>query len=831
MRAAPVWGWAGAIAAGAALLYTTTLAGATSMLAGPHLPWFALAVLFFLAEAFPVHVDFRSETHTLSLSELAIVLGLFLAGPAELMLGVVAGGGLALALVRRQRPLKWSFNVSQFAFSAGVAILAFRALAGAAPALGPRTWLAAGAGAAVFGVVSVALVTVTIALVTGGNPVPELPQTIALALAGSLASASLAVVAVQVIEADSRAVWLLVVPALCWGLAFRAYGAQRKRHEHLEFLYGTMRATQGAPEFRAAVRELLVAARTMLSAEHAEILLFAGEPGEGALRSLLEPGNESLLEPVDLSADALTAIDATVGRETAILLPRGHRPHVADGYLAERGLDDALLISLRREQRTFGLLVVANRSGDVSTFTTDDRKLFETFAGHGGVLLENDRVKEQLRYQAYHDALTGLPNRSFFADRVRDALAEDDRDVTVLFLDLDDFKNVNDTLGHTAGDELLAAVAERVRACLAAGDVAARLGGDEFGILLETNGPLHAQLTASRVVDALRAPFVVHGHEASIHASIGIATEEAGEGTADELLAKADVAMYAAKTAGKRQYATYEPRMHSRLRRQHELVAALEHAVARDEIRVHYQPIVDLRDARTVGFEALVRWQHPSRGLLQPGAFLPLAEERGLIHDIGLAVLREACTQTVTWQRTCAGRERLTMNVNLSAGELLRDGLADEVAEVLAETGLDASSLVLEITETSAMTDPVATLNALHSLRRLGARLALDDFGTGYSSLSHLRDFPIDTLKIAKPFIDRLDRGVGDTTFVDAMLRLAATLDLDVVAEGIERQEQAELLRRLECGLGQGYHFARPLDAADATAHPALARRARMRVA
>jgi EAL domain-containing protein (putative c-di-GMP-specific phosphodiesterase class I) len=274
--------------------------------------------------------------------------------------------------------------------------------------------------------------------------------------------------------------------------------------------------------------------------------------------------------------------------------------------------------------------------------------------------------------------------------------------------------------------------------------------------------------------------------------------------------------------------------MHARIRGRHDLAAALEQAIARDEICINYQPIVTLSDQRTVGFEALVRWQHPSRGLIPPDSFLPLAQERGLMPELGRAVLRNACATIARWQRF-VGFDDLGIWVNLSSLELLRPDLADQIEAALADSGLSPHSLTLEITESGAMADPSPALTALHGLQRIGVRLALDDFGTGHASLSHLRDFPIDILKIAKTFVDRLERGPSDVTFVDAILRLAATLELSVVAEGIERPEQAELLRRLECSLGQGYHFARPLAEADAEAHLAEAvahrRRRSLRIA
>jgi diguanylate cyclase (GGDEF)-like protein len=815
-RVSPVWAWIAALAAAAVALYATELAGLGAAFEHPRLEWWVLAVIFCLAESFPVHLDFRSETHSLSLSELGIVLGLFFATPTSLLAGFVIGAGVALVFVRRQRPLKVAFNLAEFTLSTGIAVVVFRAIAGLGDPHGPAGWLAAVAGAAAFGLVSVVLVAATITLAAGGAPWRELPTTVGLGLVGSLASASLALAAVVMLEADTRSVWLLVVPAACWALAFRAYGQQRKRHEHVQFLYQTMRATQGAPELRTAVRELLLAARAMVSAEYAAILLVDASSDQ-ALHSVVSPASELLMEPVLPTAAAQRMIGSVSGRDSTLLLPRGRGRHAADEYLAELGLDDAIVMSLRREHTVFGVLVVGNRLGDVSTFNADDRTLLETFAGHASVLLENDRVKEQLRYQAFHDALTGLPNRALFAERVRGALAERANRTIVLFVDLDDFKSVNDTLGHTAGDELLAAVAERVRACLRPGDTAARLGGDEFGVLLEGAFDDDAAEIAGRLVDAMRAPFSLHGREAHVHASIGIASGASGAATADELLMQADVAMYSAKAAGKRQYATYEPQMHARIRGRHDLAASLEVALERDEICVYFQPIVTLSDRRTVAFEALVRWLHPTRGLLAPDTFLPLAEERGLMPEIGRAVLRTACATTARWQQLpgCGG---LRVAVNLSPGELLRPEVVDDVAVALSESGLPSGSLVLEITESGAMSDRTGAVAALHALRQLGVGLALDDFGTGHASLSHLRDFPIDMLKIAKTFVDRLERGASDVTFVDAILRLAATLELSVVAEGIERAEQAELLRRLDCGLGQGFHFARPLSPDDAEA-------------
>jgi diguanylate cyclase (GGDEF)-like protein len=810
----------GCVVAGlAGAIYALALAGLDAP-GDLRVPWWTLVLVFLVAEASVVHLHFRSEAHSLSLSEAGLVFGLFFASPFGLIAAQLAGGSLALLAFRRQRPLKVAFNLAQFALSGCIALLIFRTFTDLAGAEGPLAWLAALLAAGTASVTGVGLVGVAIALSEGTKTLRELPKMLGIALAGSLAIASLAVAAAELLQRNPWSVTLLLVPALGCALALRAYAGQRRRHAHVEFLEQSMRAMQSAPELRSAVRELLAAARTMLAAEFAEIVFLPSAAGEPALRSTISPTSEHMLEMTELSELESAAVEAASAETDAILLPRGRARHDLDGYLRERELPDAMLTVLRSESRVVGVLLVGRRAGDVSTFNADDRKLFETFASHAGVLLENDRVKEQLRYQAFHDALTGLPNRLLFAEQVREALASDRDDdaPSVLFLDLDDFKTINDSLGHGAGDELLVAVAHRLRSHVRPGDVVARLGGDEFAVLLERTGLEAAERAADRLVSALRAPFVLSGHEMSIHASIGIAGHY-GAGTADELLRNADVAMYSAKDNGKRGYAVYEPEMHARVKRRQELIASVERAVERSEITVHYQPIVSLVDQQTVALEALARWQHPERGLVPPGAFIPIAEETGLMVPIGRTVLRQACLDLARWQRTHSAWADLSVTVNLSPSELQNPKVAEEVAAIIAETRIEPRSLTLEITESGAMRDQEATIETLHVLRRLGVQPALDDFGTGYSSLSHLREFPIDILKIAKPFVDDLGTETSDSSFLEAILGLARALDLTVVVEGIETGDQAATLQRLGCGLGQGYHFARPLDRDGASKH------------
>jgi diguanylate cyclase (GGDEF)-like protein/PAS domain S-box-containing protein len=419
---------------------------------------------------------------------------------------------------------------------------------------------------------------------------------------------------------------------------------------------------------------------------------------------------------------------------------------------------------------------------------------------------ERRRLEEQLTHQAFHDPLTGLANRALFRDRVSHALALAQRrgsPVTVIFLDLDDFKKVNDSLGHGEGDRLLIAAAERFLACARSADTVARLGGDEFAILIE--GAEGGDGLPERLAAAMSHPFSLSGNQVRATASIGVAAASPGD-RADDLLRNADMAMYAAKRHGKGRAETYESRMYADVRERLDLEAALRDAIERQQLILAYQPIVNLQTGAIYGLEALVRWEHPRFGRLPPQHFIPLAEETGLIAQLGSWVLGEACRQLQVWQ-AAHPRLSLAVAINISGRQLQGLGLADSLRQTLTSSGVDPSSVVLEITESVLMqqTDPV--LERLQQLKALGVRLAIDDFGTGYSSLSYLQRFPIDILKIAKPFVDEVGHGVDRSALARAIVGLGDTLKLQTIAEGIERAEQRAALIELGCTLGQGYHF------------------------
>ena len=459
-----------------------------------------------------------------------------------------------------------------------------------------------------------------------------------------------------------------------------------------------------------------------------------------------------------------------------------------------------------------GLVVMSHREG--RRYTDEEREMVAAFAEHASLALAAARTVDTMRH-AYNDFLTGLANRGLFIARLEQALSRAAREgnaVTILFLDIDRFKLVNDRLGHAAGDELLVAVAERLRGCLRHAETAARLGGDEFAVLLEeTGGTRDGVQVARNVMQAFRKPFTLQGHELLVSASLGVATgHDVG---ADELLREADEAMYRAKRQGKGRYEVYEPGMVSEAAELLEHEAELQRTLERGDLLLHYQPIVDLSTERVVAVEALVRAHHPQRGLVPPSEFIPLAERTGQILDIGRWVLEEACGQAATWQSVHPMADPLRVSVNLSGWQLQQPHIVEEVAEVIRRTRLEPGSLLLEITESVLMDDAEAIVAKLAALRKLGVRLAIDDFGTGYSSLRYLQRFPIDMLKVAKPFVDGLAGGSGESPVARAIVDLSRALGLGTIAEGIEEGTQALRLRGLGCELGQGYLYARPLEA------------------
>jgi diguanylate cyclase (GGDEF)-like protein len=471
------------------------------------------------------------------------------------------------------------------------------------------------------------------------------------------------------------------------------------------------------------------------------------------------------------------------------------------------GLQAAMAVPVLENGHVVGALLVCAR--DRRGYTGTERETLLALAEHASIALTDAKNYGTALHRASHDMLTGLPNRALFLDRLEHAKrrnARDERKPAVLFMDLDGFKRVNDTLGHGVGDRLLAAIGERLRECVRPGDTVARFGGDELAILLEcVDRPDEAVAVAERVMAELHRPFRIDGKDLSISVSVGIARmRESGE----DLLLKADLAMYHAKSKGNGQHVVFDPGMHAALVERRRLEADLERAVQRGEFELFYQPIVELGTGAIVAAEALVRWRHPDRGLLAPGVFIPAAEETGLIRAIGRQVLEDACAQGVLWQKRHPGQAPLAVSVNLSVSQIQTATFVDEVASALERSGLPAGSLILEITETLLMHD--LERGALARLKELGVQIAVDDFGTGYSSLQYLHGFPIDILKIAKSFVDGV-ADPGESALARAIIELGESLDLRVIAEGVEHGHQVTRLVELGCRWAQGFHYARPV--------------------
>jgi diguanylate cyclase (GGDEF)-like protein/PAS domain S-box-containing protein len=424
-------------------------------------------------------------------------------------------------------------------------------------------------------------------------------------------------------------------------------------------------------------------------------------------------------------------------------------------------------------------------------------------------------LEEELKHQAFHDSLSGLANRALFRDRLEHALlraARSGASLAVLFIDLDDFKLVNDSLGHGAGDELLVKVAERIGAALRAGDTAARFGGDEFAVLLEqTVSPEEAYEVANNIISALNVPVSIGDHDIVPRASIGVVLSSSGAEDPADLMQAADVAMYAAKAGGKGRYAVYEPALQSAILDRLERTADLQRAMAGHEFELYYQPIISLEDSKLVGHEALIRWNHPRQGLLLPGDFIPLAEDTGLIIALGRWALREACRQARLWQLEHPEVGGMRMSVNMSARQFHHVDLVHDVSTILQETGLDPHCLVLELTESMLIQNIEVIITRMWELKELGVAFAIDDFGTGYSSLSYLKDFPIDILKVDKSFVDEVGDPAQTGALAETIVMLGRNLNLQTVAEGIEATGQLDALRAFGCQFGQGFYLAQPL--------------------
>jgi diguanylate cyclase (GGDEF)-like protein len=777
-------------------------------------PWWLVALAFAAAERWVVHLHFRRSTHSLSLGELPLVAGLLFLPAHELVIAGLVGSSLALAFDREIPTFKAFFNLAQFTLGTCVALFVVEGLVTMRDPLDPLVWVA------IFGAVSAATLVADIcvgAAVTLAEGRLEASQRLDMLLTNwtvALSNTCLALAIAAVVAAQPEGGLLLVPPTVLLMAAYRAYLSERRRNAELEFLYEATRTLSRSSEIVPELEALLARTASAFRVDAVDLVLFSAEPNRSARSSLTSDGVRRMLEPIDEPlAESLRSLAAglTGPVETQTIHDGSQRQ-----YFRSRGMENGVLAPLHGEAGCVGLFSIAGRESVDRNFTDEDLRLLETLTGNVTVALQYDRLEQAVRQleslqqelerKALYDSLTQLANRSLFHNRVQHALQSRRPGVCVLLLDIDEFKAINDSHGHHAGDELLRAVADRLRNCLREGDTAARLGGDEFALLLDrTGGEPDALAVAERLLGDFENRIEVAGERVRVHVSIGIAVGEPGKDGTDEMLRKADVALYEAKRRGKNQYCIFHPSMRDALRKRRTLAFELERAVSDEELTVVYQPVVSLADCRPVALEALVRWNHPERGLVPPSEFIAFAEETGAVIEIGAIVLERVIEK--------AAELRLPIHANVCAPELIDPGFLDRLDTLVRRHQLPPELLIFELTERAFVGDDPVPLAVLEALHARGMGVAVDDFGTGYSSLAYLSRLPVDTMKIPKQFIDEVTGSREHHALARAVIELGAALDLKVIAEGIETPAQISALRAFGCELGQGFFYGMPGDA------------------
>ena len=763
-------------------------------------------VAFVIGDTALLHIRFGRDQNSFTMSETAVIVGLVLLPMSWLMVAAPVGVSLA-HIIGRRSPLKVAFNGLSCASAMVVASLTHAVLAGGGSTIKELVGLTAAA------LVFFLWNSVTIALaVSSSQSVPFVTvytKGLLLCLMVWLGNTSLGLLLVAL--GQFQPVTLLLVPVLL-GLLFVVYWSYlRAMHERdvWQVLQGTSRQLLRLDAVEVAD---IVLGRTpaLFEAQFVELLLVESEASADAMgyRGDAEGNRETFNAPL-LRTNPFWG--RVVAEREPFQIDAGTAPAAQRRELTQLGLAKVVVAPLLVQDRCLGALRVGFE-GSVK-FGGREMQVLTTFANHVSAAVHNTRLFEAVRAQALHDPLTGLANRTVLLDRLEQAHSRSVRhggEVAVLFLDLDRFKVVNDSLGHDAGDELLVAVAQRLSSGLRPGDTAARFGGDEFVVLCEdVVGPHEALALAERLSETLVAPFIVGGEQVFVTASVGVAMSN-GVAEGAELLRDADAAMYQAKARGPARCELFDKQMRRRAIARLEMENDLRRAVDNEQFQVHYQPNIRVSDELVVGVEALLRWRHPQLGLVAPGDFIPLAEETGLIVPIGRWVIETACQQLGDWtRRRGAEAPALYMSINLSPHQLKDPDLVSDVASALVRAGVPAEAVCFEVTETALIDDVRDAFDVLQRLRALGVRIALDDFGTGYSSLSYLHTLPVDILKLDRSFIARLSPQARGRAVVAGMVDLAHALDLTVIAEGVETEEQLIDLRDLHCDVVQGHHYCR----------------------
>jgi len=772
----------------------------------------ALVVGFAVTESAQLHVEFRRQTLSLSLSEIPLVLGLFLVGPLPLLLCRLAGT-LLVARRRRTALYKVCFNVPVVAGDIALVVLLFHALAGRHPSTGPQLWLASYVAVLTATLLISATVLVAIVRVQGRMNRADITSSCWLVLVSTGFNCSVALLARLVSVQDPRALLILVVLAAALAIGYRAYSRLLQRHKTLGLMREFTAAVSAVEGTSALTAAVLTHVRAVLTADYAELALVAPTSAPGA-RSTAGPviSASSGSRQVFAAPPPDELVSSVLATDPHLLVPRSTRDPKLRSWLARRELRDAAAVALPSDEGSLGYLLVGDRLGETDSFQRVDVQLLELVAAHLSVALRNGELVDRLRYDAGHDALTGLPNRTLFRSCLHQSLlGSAGRRVAVLLMDLDEFKDINDTLGHDTGDGLLREVGRRLRAAMPEPITVARLGGDEFAALAPLTGsdPDEVMSIASLLQNAVREPFELAGVTVRVRASVGVAVYPDHAADADLLLQHADGAMYASKSS-QEPVKVYNADLDRSNPRRLALVSELRQAIEGGDILCYYQPKVSLDDQTIIGVEALARWRHPRLGLVPPDDFIPIAEHTGQIVALTSHVLTLSLTQCARWLKQ--GR-RLGVAVNVSPRGLLAAGFAAEVRVALTAAGVPPGLLTLEITEGGVMSDPDRALLVLQELHELGVALSIDDFGTGYSSLAYLLHLPVDEVKIDKSFVLTLATSPRNTDMVRAIIELGHTLGLRVVAEGVEDLRSQEVLTSLHCDVAQGYLISRPVPA------------------
>ncbi len=776
----------------------------------PNIPGAAaavgLTVLFFGAEFALIHVEFRLQAYSYVLAGIPLALGLATSDVRDVVVARVAGSLLAF-VVQRPNAVKVAYNTAAYAFEAAAAGFLIHRVSAHPQSLTLPHVVRFYAVMALLDIVMTGLVLVVIRLHQGVVTRKTITHVAVPAIPFSLASSAAALTVLLLTRFGAVGYCLLALLLACGALAYRSYQRLHRRHEALSFVQSFIEDSTTPELGHSASAQMLSQVRALMNAAATELML--EEPSGSTHLVVTDEGVVTAIAPTD---DWLLSRVRTLGEP--LLVSRRARDKGMQAWLSARGCKEALIVPVKSPAAS-GTLVVRDRLGETTGFTKDDLTLLQALGGHLAVSMQNARLLDRLRYEATHDALTGLANRALLQATLRDT-ADDARalEVAVLLIDLDQFKEVNDALGHPVGDELLKIVSQRLTVAAPSSALVARLGGDEFAVLLRPQPDLVNAATnvARAMIAAISEPAKVSDTYVATQASIGIAVSGATSDHAD-LLRNADTAMYAAKSQPTG-IVVYDAELDRGRVERLALSADLQQALrSNDQLILHYQPKIDLTTSRITGVEALVRWNHPNLGLLGPDVFIPLAESSGMIEQLTPLVLRMALRQCRAWLDD--GLD-LTVAVNLSAKNVSNPSLPDAIGFALADAGLTPDHLVLEITESSVMGDPDRTLPVLRRLAAIGVSLSLDDFGTGYSSLSYLQRFPVREVKIDRSFVGGLSDPAGAHTaeaLIRSIIGLGESLRLNVVAEGVEDAATLAKLQQYGCDVAQGYFIGRPAPA------------------